>query len=420
MLHSASICKSGNDRAQPIADYSSHFKALATITLANMKVVSMYSLSRPQARTGSVAVLAAAAASAACALVFDDAVESDDVEDKRYRLSNALPNMAHAPVLLFRYQPALCESSPFTRVDQQAASSNSINVASRGRRLLNYLRIANLPVPRVLTPTDPIFSYPEMKAGIRQRARDEAKLRSLQTEAIEARNSGDTQRINAVFAKISSIAYGVGVKPQDREDFLVKHGCTGWTDDIINKIIELGKDRGVVEVGAGNGQWSRELGDKYKELCASGGIVPANRTKNFEFVLPFDDMSELPLSPQVYHRHTAPAREHFASVQKSSHVDALRSKWETRGRVLLLVYPPPGPMAIESVKAYIDVYEGNDTVVYVGEGRGGANANDAFFDYFCSDEGWTVENIMNVEQSPGGKGYEKCFVLRRSKKLVAT
>ena len=420
MLHSASICKSGNDRAQPIADYSSHFKALATITLANMKVVSMYSLSRPQARTGSVAVLAAAAASAACALVFDDAVESDDVEDKRYRLSNALPNMAHAPVLLFRYQPALCESSPFTRVDQQAASSNSINVASRGRRLLNYLRIANLPVPRVLTPTDPIFSYPEMKAGIRQRARDEAKLRSLQTEAIEARNSGDTQRINAVFAKISSIAYGVGVKPQDREDFLVKYGCTGWTDDIINKIIELGKDRGVLEVGAGNGQWSRELGDKYKELCASRGIVPANRTKNFEFVLPFDDMSELPLSPQVYHRHTAPAREHFASVQKSSHVDALRSKWETRGRVLLLVYPPPGPMAIESVKAYIDVYEGNDTVVYVGEGRGGANANDAFFDYFCSDEGWTVENIMNVEQSPGGKGYEKCFVLRRIKKLVAT
>ena len=418
LFHSAaaSICESGNDRAQPIADYSSHFKALATITLANMKVVSMYSLSRPQARTGSVAVLAAAAASAACALVFDDAVESDDVEDKRYRLSNALPNMAHAPVSLFRYQPALCESSPFTRVDQQAASSNSINVASRGRRLLNYLGIVNLPVPRVLTPIDPKFSYPEMKAGIRQRAKDEAKLRSLQTEAIEARNSGDTQRINAVFAKISSIAYGVGVKPQDREDFLVKYGCTGWTDDIIKQIIELGKDRGVVEVGAGNGQWSKKIQDTYKELCASGDIV-ANRTKNFDFILPFDDMSELPLSPQVYHRHTAPAREHFAKVQKSSHVDALRNKWETRGRVLLLVYPPPGPMAIESVQAYLDVYpEGNDTLVYVGEGRGGANANDAFFDYICADGSWAVENIMNVEGSPGGKGYEKCFVLRRIKK----
>ena len=377
----------------------------------------MPSLSRAKARTGSVAVLAAAAASAS-ALVLDDGVESGDVEERRYRFNGAaLSSMAHTPVLLYRYQPALCESNhPLPRVDQPAVSSNSVNVASRGRRLLQYLGIVNLPVPRVLNPTDPIFSYPEMKAGIRQRARDEAKLRSLQTEAIEARNSGDTQRINAVFAKISSIAYGVDVKPQDREDFLVKYGCTGWTEDIIKQIIELGKDRGVVEVGAGNGQWSRELGDKYKELCSSGDIVPANRTKNFEFILPFDDMSELPLSPQVYHRHTAPAREHFTNVQKSSHVDALRNKWETRGRVLLLVYPPPGPMAIESVKAYIDVYEGNDTVVYVGEGRGGANANDAFFDYFCSDAGWAVESIMNVEQSPGGKGYEKCFVLRRIKK----
>ena len=379
-----------------------------------MKVLSMHSLSRLQARTGSVAVLAAAAASS-CALVFDDAVESDDVEDKRHRFNNALPNMAHTPVLLYRYQPALCESNPPPRADQHA-STTLINVPSRGRRLLNHLGIVNLPVPRILTPTDPIFSYPEMKAGIRQRAGDEAKLRSLQTEAIEARNSGDTQRINAVFEKISSIAYGVGVKPQDREDFLVKYGCTGWTGDIIKHIIDLGKDRGVVEVGAGNGQWSKAIQNKYEELCASGDVVPANRTKNFEFILPFDDMSELPLSPQVYHRLTAPAREYFANVRKSSHVDALRNKWETRGRVLLLVYPPPGPMAIESLQAYLDVYpEGNDTLVYVGEGRGGANANDAFFDYICFDGSWAVEKIMDVEASPGGKGYEKCFVLRRIK-----
>ena len=289
-------------------------------------------------------------------------------------------------------------------------------MASRGRRLLNYLGIVNLPLPRLLTPTDPIFSYPEMKAGIRQRARDEAKLRSLQTEAIGARASGDTQRINAVFEKISSIAYGAGVKPQDREDFLVKYGCTGWTDDILAYLFRLGKDKGFVEVGAGNGQWARAIQDKHKELCASGNIIPANRTKSFEFILPYDDMSELPLSPQVYHRHTAPVLEHFhANVLRVTHVEAIR-KWETRGRVLLLVYPPPGPMAIESVQAYVDVYaEGNDTVVYVGEGRGGANANDEFFDYFCSDGAWVVENVMPVKPSPGGKGYEKCFVLRRVK-----
>ena len=380
-----------------------------------MKIFSA-SFSRPAARTGTVTVLAVAASSA-CALVFDDASDDSGTDDKPC-YSSGLPNtnMAGPPALFYnKYRPALCESIP--KVDQQATAA-SVQVAPRGRRLLNYLGIVNLPVPRLLTPTDPIFNYPEMKAGIRQRVRDETKLRSLQTEAIEARNSGDTTRINAVFEKISDIAYGVGVKPQVREDFLVKYGCTGWTGNIINHLLQLGANRGFVEVGAGNGQWAREIQDKYKELCASGDIIPANRTKHFEFILPFDDMSELPLSPQVYHRHTAPVREHFhPNVQKSSHVEALRSKWEIRGRVLLLVYPPPGPMAIESVKAYVDIYpEGNDTVVYVGEGRGGANANDSFFSYFCSDGSWAIEKILDVEPSPGGKGYEKCFILRRIKK----
>uniref|UniRef100_A0A7S0AKQ2 Uncharacterized protein n=1 Tax=Minutocellus polymorphus TaxID=265543 RepID=A0A7S0AKQ2_9STRA len=389
-----------------------------------MKVFSMSSMpSLPSSapRSGSAALFAAAASASAYGLVCNvsaDAVDSDERGAKQCHF-DGVRNMAVVPVLVYRYQPALCEA----KVGQQVSSaprptSSPPSVASRGRRFLNYLGIANLPVPRLLTPSDPIFSYPEMKAGIRQRARDEAKLRSLQTEAIQARTSGDTQRINAVFEKISSIAYGVGVKPQDREDFLVKYGCTGWTDDMITHLLRLGKDRGFVEVGAGNGQWAREIQDKYKEQCASGDIILANRTKNFEFILPYDDMSELPLSPQVYHRHTAPVREHFhGNVQKSSHAEAIRSKWETRGRVLLLVYPPPGPMAIESVQAYTDVYpEGNDTVVYVGEGRGGANANDEFFDFFCSDGAWVVENVMDANPSPGGKGYEKCFVLRRVKK----
>ena len=382
-------------------------------------------------RSGSVVAVAAAAASA-CALAsnfaHDSAISSEPdgsgATKQCHSYFTGLWNMPVAPVSVYKYRPALCESSSTTKVDQPRqvlsappSTSFSPSVASRGRRFLNRLGIVDLPLPRLLTPTDPIFTYPEMKAGIRQRARDEAKLRSLQTEAIAARASGDTQRINAVFEKISSIAYGVGVKPQDREDFLVKYGCTGWTDDIMAYLIRLGKDSGFVEVGAGNGQWARAIQDKYKELCASGNIIPANRTKSFEFVLPYDDMSELPLSPQVYHRHTAPVREHFhANIQKSSNVEAIR-KWETRGRVLLLVYPPPGPMAIESVQAYVDVYaEGNDTVVYVGEGRGGANANDEFFDYFCSDGAWVVENVMAVKPSPGGKGYEKLFVLRRVKK----
>lgn len=405
-------------------------KAREQRSSAEMRAFSIPTTPTSAHQSGSVVVVAAAAASA-CALAskFADDYSADEPDESGttkqcHSYSNCL-YMPVAPVLVYKYQPALCESNSIPKVDRsrQASSSappstsSSPSVASRGRRLLNYLGIVNLPVPRLLTPTDPIFSYPEMKTGIRQRARDEAKLRSLQTEAIGARASGDTQRINAVFEKISSIAYGAGVKPQDREDFLVKYGCTGWTDDILSYLIPLGKDRGFAEMGAGNGQWARAIQDKHKELCASGNIIPANRTKSFEFILPYDDMSELPLSPQVYHRHTAPVLEHFhKNVQKSSHVEAIR-KWETRGRVLLLVYPPPGPMAIESVQAYVDVYaEGNDTVVYVGEGRGGANANDEFFDYFCLDGAWVIENVMAVKPSPGGKGHEKCFVLRRVKK----
>ena len=50
--------------------------------------------------------------------------------------------------------------------------------------------------------------------------------------------------------------------------------------------------------------------------------------------------------------------------------------------------------ALETVEAFVNASPGyrgsqqNDTVVYCGEGRGGANANDAFFDYLlgCNNE----------------------------------
>ena len=87
-------------------------------------------------------------------------------------------------------------------------------------------------------------------------------------------------------------------------------------------------------------------------------------------------------------------------------------------------------MALETVEAYVNsspAYRGsqqNETVVYVGEGRGGANANDAFFDYLlgCNNEedgnkegsGWILEKVMNVQKSPGGKGYEKMFIFKRN------
>ena len=114
--------------------------------------------------------------------------------------------------------------------------------------------------------------------------------------------------------------------------------------------------------------------------------------------------------------------------------------------VIHRVYPPPGPMAVETAQAYVNATPENDTIVYVGEGLGGANANNEFFEQFLgmdsnkskettTDESsnmsvvnnqnnnakkessgknqWAVLNVMDIHPSPGGKGYEKLFVLKK-------
>jgi len=315
-----------------------------------------------------------------------------------------------------------CDSSIPSRESDLAKFSNdkmNSSVPSWTQRLLYRLRLADLPIPRRLTASDPVFSYSALKYGNRQRARDESKLRSLQKEAIEARRSGDIEKINAIFKKISSIAYGQKVTPQDREDFVVRYGCTGWTDDILQYLINTGLSKGYVEIGAGNGQWARAIQDRYKEVTSAESDKNIFKSKEVDFVIPYDDYSELPLSPEIYHRHTQPFRDYFHSnVRKcKNQMEAIRQR-ESRGRILLLVFPLPGPFALETVKAYVDI-EGNDTVVYVGEGRGGVNANKEFFDYICSS-GWILEKIMTPKRSPGGKVYELLFVLRRSKKSLST
>ena len=190
-----------------------------------------------------------------------------------------------------------------------------------------------------------------------------------------------------------------------------RYGCTGWTDDVLSTLLELAESRGIVEIGAGNGQWARALSDFYTENSQNRVLAAAG--SNFDFVLAYDDMTELPLSPQVYHKHTQPASDYFyAKVQKSQNVTNVLRQWSCRGRVLLLVYPPPTPMALETIQAYVSMGPENDTVVYVGEGRGGSTANDDLFDYL-EDNGWILLEVMKVQSQPGGKGYEKMYILRR-------
>ncbi|KAL3790470.1 hypothetical protein HJC23_012026 [Cyclotella cryptica] len=293
-----------------------------------------------------------------------------------------------------------------------------------------------LPVPRLLTPSDPLFAYPEFQKGLRLRQDDERRLNRLltSTELKEARLTQNQEQLHSILSQMHTLLYGEGVTPQVREDFLIQYGCTGFTPEILEYLMDLGSKRGFVEIGAGNGQWARALTDCHVGYCQRNANQSSDNSSDssssWEFVHAYDNMKDLPLSPKIYHSKTIPAHRHFYPNVKycPSHTDAVKTS-ASRGRVLLLVFPPPGPMAIETVQAYVNAHEENDTVVYVGEGRGGANGNNELFRYFLGKlpvgdeqiagnqdavmEKWVLLNIMDVRTCPGGKGYEKMFVFQR-------
>lgn len=332
--------------------------------------------------------------------------------------SPAVTNTATADVMLSKSDWRLIDQRYFAAAIPKVSCEerktdtfdSEIQSLSWWRRTLAATRLVSLPLPRRLVRGDPAFEDGAFRRGLQRRRRDEEALRALQSEAVQARNSRDPERIQAVFRKISAIAYGKGVTPQMREDFVVRHGCTGWTEDVLDTLVDLAKNRGIVELGAGHGQWARALASHFQTR-----ISQDERRQAFDFVLAFDDMTDLPLSTQIYHQHTQPANDYFYSkVQKCTDIGTVLRQWSCRGRLLLLVYPPPGPMALDAVKAYVDLGPENDTVVFVGEGRGGANAEASLFDYFESGD-WVLTHVLPVQPPPGGKGYEKMFILRRSK-----
>lgn len=166
---------------------------------------------------------------------------------------------------------------------------------------------------------------------------------------------------------------------------------------------------------AGNGQWSRALSDRAKKRNTSTNMQ-TNKLAG-DHVVAYDNQSAIPLNTEIYHKFTKPAKEFFYKVQDMDGSDAVKLI-KNRGRILLLVYPGPGPMAIDIVKSYAKFPE-NDLVVFVGEGIGGANGNDELFQYWKSVEngyGWILlysTNVPSVEG--GGKGGEKVFIFKKVK-----
>ena len=365
----------------------------------------------------------------------------EDDEEKNRLHDDALPSLPHRlyhhTVSAKPFASQLCQCEENTQsinsnIQQTSSSTTTPQPLSRLTLLLysSYLYpYSYLKTPRLLTPHDNVFTYPELRRGLVRRQKDEEKVKQIlsSSKVREARANNDQVQMNNILKEMNTVVYGKGITPQMREDFLIQYGCTGYTIEILEYLVDNFNSRGIIEVGAGNGQWARALSDHYtiKQKHQSHN----SSTKSFEFTKAYDNMEQLPLSPKIYHKQTLPANKYFYDkVQRSTHIDSVQKY--ARGRVLLLVYPPPGSMALETVEAYVNsspAYRGsqqNETVVYVGEGRGGANANDAFFDYLlgCNNEedgnkegsGWILEKVMNVQKSPGGKGYEKMFIFKRN------
>eukprot|EP00549_Striatella_unipunctata_P015320 CAMPEP_0118683896 /NCGR_PEP_ID=MMETSP0800-20121206/6318_1 /TAXON_ID=210618 ORGANISM="Striatella unipunctata, Strain CCMP2910" /NCGR_SAMPLE_ID=MMETSP0800 /ASSEMBLY_ACC=CAM_ASM_000638 /LENGTH=391 /DNA_ID=CAMNT_0006580493 /DNA_START=140 /DNA_END=1317 /DNA_ORIENTATION=+ len=295
-------------------------------------------------------------------------------------------------------------------------SNNNNNVAavkpaSWFSKCLYSLRVKPLPTPRLITSKDPIFEYPSLTRGLKRRAKDETNLRQLSEQAVQARQSQNRERINHVYNKMCEIAYGKGVTPQEREDALV------------NMVVQDGhkkffQGRGYVEIGAGHGQWARALAEEHGQRynASSSSSLDNNNNNAEEFVLAFDNQSALPLNTGVYHAYTKPAHSYFYPNvrQNTTTNDALV---QGTGRILLMVYPGPGNMAHEALVSYTALnqdLQDDVIVVYVGEGRSGANANDAFFDLLQSGD-WILVKELEVLPPLGGKGYEKMFVFKLSR-----
>jgi len=357
--------------------------------------------------------------------------------------------------------PQLSKTTAAAAQRQQITTQQPPNPPSRIRRAAHAVLGAPLPTPR------PIAGAATKKGGGRgdpdltlsprylaKRRRDEIQVRNLRSKIERtvtagvggSGSAGPQQRqklVGELVRDMYATLYGPGLTPRDRQLFLERYGCTGWTEECVEAMLELGRGvdgdgdpRGYVEIGAGNGQWARMLTDRYCEAAAAATSNTATNweRRRFDFVTAYDDMSALPLNPDIYHPGTKPHHDYFfgggggsnnkttppsaaatAGVRRCDSIPAVLRQWHNRGRILLLVYPSPGSsMAYEAISSYAQICPQNDTVVYVGEGRGGANADDAFFDYLEDFEtnGWYLWKVLPVLPF-GDKGYEKMFILKR-------
>jgi hypothetical protein len=239
----------------------------------------------------------------------------------------------------------------------------------------------------VLQQQDSIFSWPELRKGIEERNSHEKQLRVIGDNArqriSELTNMFDAKKISSsefdekyhkLKKEITSKAQLVAWGAMGRDEYLKENGCVKINDASIQAIKKL--NIGIVEMGAGSGHWAKALKDAGVDVIAfdSGESLPlVNDAKKFEV--------------------------------KQGNPDVLKSY---RNRALLLVYPPPGPMAVNSLNAHE-----SRVVIYCGEGIDGVNANREFFKRLESDFN-VVTTITDFERFCE-KSYERLWILKTKK-----
>ena len=236
---------------------------------------------------------------------------------------------------------------------------------------------------RCQEPSRSPFVYDALSKGIEQRREAERALReySEQVKVMfhQVRISSKTpaeyrlemERLKSkVMAKYTEITYGKGINPHAREEYLKLYGCSRWTDSALNHISNL--DQAVIEIGAGAGQWQRILNARGVD------VIAYDHVPSHESTLPGHSGTVL-----------------LGGIEKiSEHPD----------RTLFLCYPDPSDMA----KQCLDNYKG-EFLIYVGEGRGGVNANDDFFDKLELE--WSVKVVENMDPFP--QCFERFYILQR-------
>ena len=167
-------------------------------------------------------------------------------------------------------------------------------------------------------------------------------------------------------------------------------------EDLIRRIAE---DAPIVEVGAGLGYWAWLLRQAGAEVRATDVRAPVQY---------FDERGRLASTPG--RRPGRPNdwlenRPAWTLVEEADATAAAAAAPETAA--LLIVWPPyADPMAAAALRAFRGA-----VVWYVGEGRGGACADDAFFDEL--EESWEPDEVHALVRFPGLYDWAYRLVRRR-------